>query len=64
MSSSLDSTAAFSDRAEQIGVEKWIIDKFKQKKFATFGRLAFAFPHSPQSSDDAPFKRFLAEVVL
>ena len=63
MSSSLDSTAAFSDRAEQIGVEKWIIDKFKQKKFATFGRLAFAFPHSPQSSDDGPFKRFLADVL-
>eukprot|EP00435_Cladocopium_sp_Y103_P034112 s3081_g8.t1 len=63
MSSTLDSTAAFTDRAEQIGVEKWIVDKFTTKKFATFGKLAFAFPYSPQSADDAPFKRFLTELL-
>ena len=63
MSSSLDSTAAFADRAEQIGVEGWIIEKLQQKKFATFGRFAFSFQHSPQSSDDGPFKRFLTNVL-
>eukprot|EP00435_Cladocopium_sp_Y103_P002961 s2428_g1.t1 len=60
---SLDSEAAFVDRAQKIGIEKWIIDKFKQKKFATFGKLAFAFPYTPQSADDTPLKTFLAALV-
>ena len=63
MSSTLDSVAAFSDRDEQIGVDRWIVDKLVEKKFATFGRLAFAFPYSPQTADDTAFKRFLAEVL-
>jgi hypothetical protein len=63
MSSTLDSVAAFSDRAEQIGVDRWIVDKLVEKKFATFGRLAFAFPYSPQTADDSAFKRFLADVL-
>jgi hypothetical protein len=63
MSSALDSVPAFTDRAEQIGVERWIIDKLVEKKFATFGRLAFAFPYSPQTADDTAFKRFLADAL-
>ena len=31
MSSALDSVPAFTDRAEQIGVERWIIDKLVEK---------------------------------
>ena len=63
MSSTLDSTAAFADRAEQIGVERWIIEKFQDKKFATFGKLAFAFSHAPQSSDDAPLRNFVTNML-
>ena len=47
MSSALDSEAAFTDRAQQIGLEKWVIDKIKEKKFATFGRLVFGFAYAP-----------------
>eukprot|EP00435_Cladocopium_sp_Y103_P010287 s5853_g2.t1 len=63
MSATLDSEAAFTDRAEQIGVERWIINKFKAKKFATFGKLAFAFAYAPQNADDTPLKTFLAGLL-
>ena len=63
MSSTLDSEAAFSARAEQIGIEQWVIDKFKAKRFATFGKLAFAFTYAPQSADDTPLKNFAASVL-
>ena len=63
MSSTLDSEAAFSARAEQIGIEQWVIDKFKAKRFATFGKLAFAFTYAPQSADDTPLKNFVASVL-
>ena len=63
MSSTLDSTAAFTDRAEQIGVAKWIVEKLQAKKFATFGKLAFAFSHAPQSSDDGPLRNFLTNIL-
>eukprot|EP00435_Cladocopium_sp_Y103_P059148 s1782_g21.t1 len=61
--SSLDSEAAFTDRAEKIGIEKWIVDKFRAKKFATFGKLAFAFPYAPQSTDDGPLRTFINNLV-
>ena len=60
---SLDSEAAFGDRAEKIGIEKWIVDKFRAKKFGTFGKLAFAFPYTPQSADDTPLRAFITTVV-
>ena len=63
MSSTLDSEAAFSGRAEQTGIEQWVIDKFKAKRFATFGKLAFAFTYAPQSADDTPLKNFVANVL-
>ena len=63
MSSTLDSAAAFADRAEQIGVAKWIVEKLQAKKFATFGKLAFAFSHAPQSSDDGPLRNFLTNML-
>jgi hypothetical protein len=63
MSSTLDSEAAFTDRAKQIGLETWVIDKIKEKKFATFGRLAFGFAYSPQSSDEKPLRDFLAGLL-
>ena len=52
MSSTLDSEAAFTDRAETMGIQKWTIEKFKDRRFATFGKLAFAFTYSPQSATD------------
>ena len=63
MSSALDSEAAFTDRAQQIGLEKWVIDKIKEKKFATFGRLVFGFAYAPQSSDETPLRNFLAALL-
>ena len=63
MSSVLDSEAAFADRAESMGLERWIIDKFKEKKFGTFGKLAFAFTYSPQSTSDEPLKQFLTALL-
>ena len=63
MSSTLDSEAAFSDRATQVGLEKWVIDKIKEKRFATFGRLAFGFAYSPNSADERPLKEFLTGLL-
>eukprot|EP00435_Cladocopium_sp_Y103_P018873 s3690_g4.t1 len=63
MSATLDSEAAFIDRAEQMGVERWIINKFKAKKFAMFGKLAFAFAYAPQNADDTPLKNFLGTLL-
>ena len=47
--STLESEAAFRDRAEQIGVEGRYIDKFVNKNFASFGRYAFCVVYSPQA---------------
>ena len=63
MSSTLDSEAAFTDRAETMGIQKWIIEKLKDRRFATFGKLAFAFTYSPQSATDEPLKKFLTDLL-
>ena len=63
MSSTLDSEAAFTERAEQIGLERWVVDKIKEKKFATFGRLAFGFAYAPQSADETPLRNFLTNLL-
>ena len=59
--STLESEAAFRDRAEQIGVEGRYIDKFVNKNFASFGRYAFCVVYSPQHTDETPLRRFLAD---
>ena len=58
-SSTLESVAAFKERAKQIGVEDRFIDKFVQKRFASFGRFAFAIVYSPQHTDETPLIEFL-----
>eukprot|EP00435_Cladocopium_sp_Y103_P008088 s5327_g2.t1 len=63
MSATLDSEAAFVERAKLIGVEQWAIDRIKAKKFATFGRLAFGISYSPQSTDETPLKEFLERLL-
>lgn len=62
-SSTLESEAAFVERAKQIGVEDWIVDKLIEKKFATYGRFAFAVTYSPQHPDDRPFRQFIENVA-
>eukprot|EP00435_Cladocopium_sp_Y103_P015119 s3915_g3.t1 len=62
-STTLESEAAFKERAAQIGVEKHFIDKFVEKKFAAFGRYAFAIVYSPHSADEGPLRRFLIEML-
>ena len=56
--STLESEAAFKDRAEQIGVEERYIQKFVSKNFAAIGRYAFCVVYSPHHADEAPLKRF------
>lgn len=62
-SSTLESEAAFVERAKVIGVEQWIIHKLVEKKFATFGRFAFSVAYSPQHPDDRPFKQLIDNVA-
>ena len=61
--STLESEAAFKDRAEQIGVEERYIQKFVSKNFAAIGRYAFCVVYSPHHADEAPLKRFLTDLV-
>ena len=63
MSSTLDSEAAFAARAESVGLEGWIINKLKEKKFGTFGKLAFAFSYSPQNATEEPLRQFAMTVL-
>ena len=62
-SSALESTAAFADRAKSIGVEQWIIDKFKEKHMDTYGRFAFSVTYSPQQPNDRPLVDFVEGIV-
>jgi hypothetical protein len=61
--STLESEAAFRDRAEQIGVEDRYIQKFVSKNFAAFGRYAFCVVYSPHHADETPLKRFLTDLL-
>ena len=58
-SSTLESEAAFLERARIIGVESWALDKLKEKGFASFGKFAFSVPYAPSHTDDKPFITFL-----
>ena len=59
----LDSEAAFRDRAEKMGIEKWVLDKLQEKKIGTFGKLAFAFPYTAQSADETPLRNFIGNML-
>ena len=61
--STLESTAAFKERAKQIGVEDRYIEKFVAKNFAAFGRYAFAVVYSPQHTDETPLLNFLNDLL-
>ena len=66
-SSTLDSTAAFEDRAKAFGVEPWLLDKLRARHLNTFGSFAFSIAHNPQVQNDKPFVDFmqaLAETEL
>ena len=66
-SSTLDSTAAFEDRAKAFGVESWLLDKLRARHLNTFGSFAFSIAHNPQVQNDKPFVDFmqaLAETEL
>ena len=62
-SSTLESTAAFAERAKAIGVEQWIIQKFQEKSMDTYGRFAFAITYSSQHPNDKPLADFVESVV-
>lgn len=62
-SATLESEAAFSDRAAAIGLDAGIVAAMKAAGFATFGTYAFATAYTPQSMDETPFKNFLERVV-
>ena len=61
--STLESEAAFKERAAQIGIEDRYIQKFVEKKFAAFGRYAFSVVYSPHHADEAPLRRFLENML-
>jgi hypothetical protein len=61
--STLESEAAFRDRAQQIGVEGGYIEKFVSKIFSAFGRYAFCVVYSPHHTDEAPLRRFLTDLL-
>ena len=61
--STLESEAAFRDRAQQIGVEGGYIEKFVSKIFSAFGRYAFCVVYSPHHTDEAPMRRFLTDLL-
>ena len=61
--STLESEAAFKERASQIGIEGRFIEKFVEKEFATFGRYAFSVVFSPHHTDEAPLRNFLTDLL-
>ena len=61
--STLESEAAFRDRATQIGIEPRFIQKFVDKNFAAFGRYAFCVVYSPNHADEAPLRQFLTDLL-
>ena len=61
--STLESEAAFKERASQIGIEDRFIEKFVEKEFATFGRYAFSVVYSPHHTDEAPLRNFLTDLL-
>ena len=61
-SATLDSKAAFEQRARQVGVEEAFLTALKAAGFDTFGSLAFAVPHSPTRQDEEVFVAFLKRV--
>ena len=61
--STLESEAAFKDRASQIGIEDRFIDKFVEKNFASFGRYGFCVVYSTNNADEGPLRRFLAQLL-
>ncbi len=62
-SSTLESTAAFADRAKAIGVEPWIIQKFQEKHMDTYGRFAFDVTYSPEHPNDRPLVEFVESIA-
>eukprot|EP00435_Cladocopium_sp_Y103_P049944 s2858_g15.t1 len=62
-SSTLESEAAFKERATQIGVDEKYIQKFVDKRFASFGKYGFAVVYSPHHADDAPLRQFLLDLL-
>ena len=61
--STLESEAAFRDRAAQIGIEERFIEKFAEKNFASFGRYAFCVVYSPSQTDETPLRNFLLDLL-
>ena len=62
-SATLESEAAFSERAAAIGLDQATIAALGTAGFATFGTYAFATAYTPQSADEAPFKSFLERAI-
>lgn len=62
-SATLESEAAFTDRAAVIGLESAVIQAFKDAGFGTYGAFAFATSFTPQSQDETPFKNFVERVL-
>ena len=58
-SASLDSQAAFEERAKKIGINDDILEGLKDQGFDTYGKLAFAVKYNHQQADETVFVQFV-----
>ena len=60
---SIESAAAFTNRARTIGLSNEIITALTAGEVATFGTFAFCCPYSPGQPDEEPFKAALRTLL-
>lgn len=59
----MDSAAAFKERAKVLGISPEAITKLSDAKLATFGQFAFLSSFQPGSTDEQPFVDSLTKVL-
>ena len=58
----LDSAAAFEDRARKVGLSETTLRELKEHGFATFGSLCFAVTSNPANLDDAAVDNWVGRI--
>lgn len=59
----MESKAAFTSRAAEIGIAQAVIEKLEGANVATFGQYAFIAPNNPSSSDEKEFKDSIEAIM-
>ena len=60
---SLDSKAAFKERALAIGISPDHVEKFSAAGLDTFGSFAFSIPYHPTASDETALIKFVSDTL-